>query len=185
MAPAGPGGAAARRTGAGRLSHLSVGAVRPPTGLVSRTHAGHLYDRPPEVADHLHELRELLEVHRLRHEGVCSPSGQTLLLAIGCGEDDDRKVPQARILSDGHEHISPVQLWEIEIEENQIRARSVLVRGLAAEERQCFDPVPDGQDAVLEFRTLEPPQRELDVSLVVFNQENGDERRVAGHAADI
>ena len=149
MAPAGPGGAAARRTGAGRLSHLEVRAARPPTGLVSRAHPRHLYDRPPEVADHLHELRELLEVHRLRHEGVCSPSGQTLLLALGCGEDDDRKVPQKRILSDGHEHISPVQLWEIEVEENQIWARGFLVRGLVSEERQSLDPVPHDPEAVL------------------------------------
>src|SRR2546426_12554336 len=116
--------------------------------IVKVSRAGHLHDRPPQVGDHLDKLRELLEIHGLRQEGVCCAYGETLLLALGHCEHHNRKLPQVRILSDAKEHVSPVQLRQIEIEEQEIRARGCLVRGLASEKRERLDTVSDRPDAV-------------------------------------
>src|SRR6266568_975298 len=78
--------------------------------------AGDLHDRPPQVGDHLDKFRELFEIHGLRQEGVCCAYSDTLLLALGHCEHHNRKLPQVRILSDAKEHVSPVQLRQIEIE---------------------------------------------------------------------
>src|SRR2546426_9915280 len=89
-----------------------------------------------------------------------------------------------RSLSDAKEHVSPVQLRQIEIEEQEIRARGCLVRGLVSEKRERLDTVSDRPDAVLQLCALETTQGEFDILLAVFHHEDGDGIRAADHASD-
>src|SRR2546426_7047602 len=75
-------------------------------------------------------------------------------------------------------------LFRSEIEEQEIRARGCLVRGLASEKRERLDTVSDRPDAVLQLCALETTQGEFDVLLAVFHHEDSDGIRAADHASD-
>ena len=86
-------------------------------------------DRQPETVDRLHHDDELLEIDGFRHVavGVQLVAPQHVLVSFGRSQHDDRNVLQLAVVLDDREHFTPVDLGEIEIEQDDVGSRRILV----------------------------------------------------------
>src|SRR6266498_4966476 len=117
----------------------------------------------PEVLDRLHHGEEVIEIERLRYEAVRVQLVRARDVGLGSGgsEDDDRYAAQVGVAFELLQDLSPVLLREVEVEQDEIRPRTLGVLAFAAQEGHrlltvAYDSQPRGAVAVLEHLTSQP-----------------------------
>ena len=95
------------------------------------------HDPEPEVLDRFHYRDELVQIHRLGDVtiGVEVVALQHVLFVLRSRENDYRDVFQIVVGLDLSQHLSPIFLGKVEVEQDEIRARSA-----------CILPLPRSND---------------------------------------
>jgi hypothetical protein len=115
---------------------------------------------------------ELLQVHRLRDVavGVQVVAPQDILFRLRRGEDHDRDRAQLGVRLDLREHLAPVLLRQIQVEEHDVGPRHILVLAALVEEIQRLDAVLGPMQVVIDLAFAQGFLREAVVARVVLDE---------------
>ena len=136
----------------------------------------HFVDDRPERAHLLHGVDEILKFQRLDDIGIDAElvaADQILLLARG-GHHHDGNHLERRVALDLTQHLEPVDLGELQVEEEQggLIVRAVRERATPIEVVERLRPVPHVHDLVRELVPLEGIENQFRVSSAVLDEEN-------------
>src|ERR1700730_1053159 len=167
-----------------RISALSGVVV---TGAFASAGRGcrRLVEEHPVEPHLLHGVAELLEVHGLHDIAVDAQAvalDEVTLLARG-GHHDHGDHAGRRIRLDASEDLEPVDLGQLEVQEDHLRPIVLLAAcvGAAAEDVvQGLRPVPHDVDPVRQVVLAEGVEGQLDVVGIVLDEEDLDD--LIGHA---
>src|SRR6202042_3056281 len=126
----------------------------------------------PEGVDASHQAVECVPLRRLSKIAIRLKliADHDIRLVIGRRQDDGRNYLQALILFDQSQNLSTIHFGQVEIEQNEIRARRICVDTLAPQKAHGFDTVGGEMEpdrlAVSAKRFL----RQTNISLIVLNQ---------------
>jgi hypothetical protein len=111
----------------------------------------------PEAVDRLHHDDELVEVDGLGDVavGVQVVALQHVLFRLGGGEDHHRDLAQVVVALDLREHLAPVLLRQVQVEQDDVGARRLGVLALALEEIDRLDAVLRPVQVVVDLAFLE------------------------------
>jgi len=104
-------------------------------------------------------------------------------LRLRGGQDDYRDPAQVRIFLDLGQHLAAVFAWEIEVEEDKVRANRLRVAALPAQEGQRLDAVGGDVELVSDLGLFERLDGQPDIAGVVFDEKDVDGLIYLFHAA--
>src|SRR5205085_5703245 len=137
----------------------------------------------PEDVDRLHHHDEFLKVDGLGHIAVRMQvvRPQHVLFGLGGGEHDHRDALEAVVGLDVLEHLAAVLLRQVEVEQDDVRARRVRVLAAAVEKLHRLDAVLAPVQLVVDLAFLQRLARQALIAGVVFHQQDLDGRTTVGH----
>src|SRR6266850_8461186 len=128
----------------------------------------------PEHVDRAHHHDELLEIHRLGDVavGVQVVGLEHVLLGLRGGEHHDRDALQRVVRLDVLQNFAAVLLRQIEVEQDDVRARRVAPFAAAVQEVHRIDAVLAPVELVVDLAFLQRLARQALVTGVVFHQQD-------------
>src|SRR5947207_1377965 len=141
------------------------------------------HDGEPEDIDRAHHHDELLEVDRLGHiaVGVQVVGAQHVFFRLRGGEHHHGNALQRLVGLDVLQHLAAVLLRQVEVEQDDVRARRVRVLAAAVEKLHRLDAVLAPVELVVDLAFLQRLARQALVAGVVFHQQDLDGRTAVGH----
>ena len=137
---------------------------------------GHEQRHPeqPEEAEVLHRLGELAKVDRFAHVGVGAArvAANDVLVLFRGGEDHDGQVTGALLGADAAEDLVAVDTRQVEVEEDEARARGGLRLPCAVQVFQRLHAVVGHHDLIEDVALLQRAEGEELVVLVVFHEQD-------------
>src|SRR5262249_52990945 len=126
-----------------------------------------------EVVDLPHHTQEAIEVDRLGdiRGRVQVVAADDVLLGVRGGQNDDGDTLQLRVRLDLGQHFMPGLSWQIEVEQDEVRARRLGEVSFAAQEAQGSLAVSDDTELVLHLVLGERLTSDQDVARVVFDEQ--------------
>src|SRR6266850_2171760 len=183
VAPLMPARRSSRSSSAASSTTSSTIRIRTRSGIVS---ARLLVQEQPVQPDLGDGAREGLEVHGLDDVAVGTQPvrRRDVGLFLGRGEHHDRQGARALVALESPQHLQPVHLRELQVEQNHARRDADLAQRmalLAEKEFQGFGAVAGDEHLIREIPGLEGAQGQLHIARVVLDQQNLD-FRMPGHA---
>src|ERR1051325_1709818 len=137
----------------------------------------------PENVDRLHHRDELLEVDRLRDVavGVQVVALQHVLLRLGGGEHHHRNAAQMLIGLDLLQHFAAVLLRQVQVEQDDVGARRILVLAALVQKLHGVDTVLRPVQLVIDLAFLQRLARQALIARVVLHQQDLNGRAAIHH----
>ena len=137
----------------------------------------------PEEFDGADDHQELLKVDGFGDVavGVEVVAAQDVLFGAGTGEDNDRYASEVFVIFDFGEDFASVFSGQIEVKEDDVRARGIGPSALAPEEFHRVDAVFDHVDTVGDFGVAQGLEGQFSVTGTIFDEEDFDWAKVRGH----
>src|SRR5207253_10139517 len=104
-----------------RVYDTRESAGRGPPGARVPPRGRHAHDGPAQAGDTQNDLAQAREIHWLGQEAVGGERRKLLMLGIGPGEHHHRQLVPARLLADAQQHVAAVQVWELQVEQDEVR----------------------------------------------------------------
>src|SRR5215218_2853781 len=144
---------------------------------------GQAGDLEPEAVDRLDQAREVVEIERLHDVAVdAAVVGRRHVAGRGRRrEHDHRRRPQLGVAADLLEHLEPVLLREVEVEQDEVGPRRARVLALVAQERERLLAVRHRRQLDGHVGLAQRLARQAHVAGVVLDQQD----RVGAHASSL